>query len=53
MTGSNDAVLIVGYDSTGVILFDPVYGTTHRETLSDADAMFADAGSIFFAYLNE
>jgi hypothetical protein len=53
MTGSNDAVLIVGYDSNGVTLFDPVYGTTHRETLTDADIMFADAGSIFFAYINE
>jgi hypothetical protein len=51
MTGSNDAVLIVGYDSNGVILFDPVYGTTHREALTDADDMFSDAGNIFFAYL--
>jgi hypothetical protein len=51
MTGSSDAVLIVGYDSNGVILFDPVLGTTHRESLAEAESIFSAAGNVFFTYL--
>ncbi len=53
MTGGNDAVLIVGYDSGNVFLFDPVGRTVRKETLSDAAEMFTSAGNIFFTYLDE
>lgn len=34
MTGSTDAVLIIGYDSNSVVIFDPALGTDIPE---DAD----------------
>ncbi len=51
MTGTNDAVLITGYDSNSVELYDPVSGTASRKTISEADELFGQAGSIFFTYL--
>lgn len=53
MTGGSAAVLVVGYDNSGVVIYDPAMGTTYRELLADADEMFADAGNIFFTYLVE
>ena len=51
MTGSTDAVLIIGYDSNSVVIFDPALGTTYRKTLTEADEMFTPAGNVFFTYL--
>jgi hypothetical protein len=51
MTGSDSAVLITGYDSTGIIVYDPTTGITHREAMTAAQEIFAAAGNIFFAYL--
>lgn len=51
MTGSDSAVLITGYDNGGVSIFDPVQNKTYRKSLSDAEEMFAGAGSVFFSYL--
>ena len=51
MTGSNDAVLLVGYDSGNVIIFDPLIGNVYKRNNADAAQMFADAGNVFFAYL--
>ena len=51
MTGSTDAVLIIGYDSNSVVIFDPALGTTYRKTLTEADEMFTAAGNVFFTYL--
>ena len=51
MTGSTDAVLIIGYDSNSVVIFDPAPGTTYRKTLTEADEMFTAAGNVFFTYL--
>lgn len=53
MTGSNEAVLVIGYDSSNVAIYDPVMGTTYRKPLADADEMFGAAGNIFFTYLVE
>ena len=53
MTGSNDAVLIVGYDSTNVTIYDPAMGATYRKTIEEADEMFGNAGNVFFTYLLE
>ena len=49
MTGSSDAVLVVGYDANNVVLYDPAMGQTYKRT-TDADEMFFNAGNIFFTY---
>ena len=53
MTGSNDAVLLVGYDSGNVTIFDPLIGNVYKRNNADAAQMFADAGNVFFAYLTK
>lgn len=53
MTDNDSAVLVVGYDSTGVLLYEPGTDATVRKTLAEADALFANAGNVFFAYLLE
>lgn len=53
MTGNDSAVLVVGYDSTGVLLYEPGTDATVRKTLAEVDALFANAGNVFFAYLLE
>ncbi|MCI8389381.1 MAG: hypothetical protein HFI35_01485 [Roseburia sp.] len=53
MTGSGDAVLLTGYDSSNVIVFDPNAGASRRIPVDDADELFADAGNIFFTYLGK
>lgn len=53
MTGADTAVLIVGYDSANVTLFDGVTGETDRLPLADADLVFSSAGNSFIAYLNK
>lgn len=53
MTGNDSAVLVVGYDSTGVLLYESGTDATVRKTLAEADALFANAGNVFFAYLLE
>ena len=50
MTGSNDAVLVVGYDANSITLYDPTIGTTYKRTITDANEMFFNAGNIFFTY---
>ena len=47
MTGSNDAVLVVGYDANNVVLYDPAMGQTYKRTIADADEMFFNAGKKF------
>jgi len=51
MTDSDEAALIVGYDSTHVSIYDPNKNATYRKSIADADEMFANAGSIFLTYL--
>lgn len=53
MSGSQDAVLIIGYDANSVSIFDPSLKTTYRKSLTEADEMFQNAGNIFFSYLDE
>ena len=53
MTGNDSAVLVVGYDSTGVLLYEPGTDATVRKTIAEADALFANAGNVFFTYLLE
>ncbi len=50
-TGADAAVLVAGYDASGVSLWDPMTGETRRMGLSDAQNMFAAAGNVFVSYV--
>ncbi|MBO5068982.1 MAG: hypothetical protein J6C37_01260 [Roseburia sp.] len=51
MTGSDSAVLITGYDSNNIFVFDPAQNKTIKKSMSEADELFVNAGSVFFSYL--
>lgn len=51
MVGSNDAVLVTGYDSNNIFWYDPATKTTGKQLLKDADEIFSQAGNVFFTYL--
>lgn len=51
MTGSDEAVLIIGYDANHLVIFDPKLGINYREKLEDANEIFESTGNIFFTYL--
>jgi len=51
MTDADDAALIIGYDASHITIYDPIKNSTYRKSITDADVMFANAGSIFFTYL--
>ncbi len=53
MTGSDTAVLIVGYDANNISVYDPELGMTYRKTIDEADEWFGGAGKVFFTYLAE
>ncbi len=47
--GSQDAVLVTGYDAVNVTLYDPQSDGTIKSTLEDAEARFSASGGIFIA----
>ncbi len=51
MRGSEEAVLLVGYDADNVIVFDSDSGTNRRLGLEEADELFSSAGNVFLTYL--
>lgn len=51
MTGEDSAVLVVGYSANNLFCYDPRSHETESISYEDADALFADAGNIFFSYL--
>lgn len=53
MTGSDSAVLITGYDSNNIFIFDPIQNKTLKKSMSEADELFVNAGSVFFSYLDK
>ncbi len=53
MTGSSEAVLILGYDSANVILFDPAQGGRVKRSLAEMEEVFAGAGNVFLTYLSQ
>ena len=50
IAGSQEAVLIAGYDALHVWLYDPRSGGITKKTLEEAEAQLAAAGSIYVAY---
>lgn len=51
MTGANQAVLVTGYDSTGVYIYETSSQNVTRQSLEEAGGTFAAAGNIFYSYL--
>lgn len=49
--GTGDAVLITGYDSNNVYIYEPGSGTIHRQGMEEAKSALEGAGSCFYAYL--
>ena len=46
-------VLIVGYDTTNTLIYDPSSGTTHHVGINDSKEMFEAAGNEYLTYINE
>ena len=51
MKSDMDAVLVVGYDSLNVTLFNPLDSTVEKMGMEDAGVMFENAGNVFLGYL--
>lgn len=51
MTGNEEALLIVGYDASSIIVYDTLLDQSYRKTMESADELFESAGNIFFTYL--
>lgn len=51
MRSDTDAVLVAGYDSQNVILYNPLENTTEKMGMGDAGEMFENAGNVFIGYL--
>ena len=48
---TGEAVLITGYDSTAIVVIDPVTRSEKRIVMKEATAMFDAAGNIFITYI--
>ncbi|MCM1259013.1 MAG: hypothetical protein NC307_14340 [Roseburia sp.] len=51
MKSDMDAVLVVGYDSQNVVLYNPLEGIPEKMGMGDAGEMFENAGNVFLGYL--
>lgn len=51
LADKNRAVLIVGYTSNNVLLYNPKTQTTESMSMENALEMFENAGNVFFSYL--
>lgn len=49
---SGRAVMIIGYDSSNIKIFDPVTRVTAQYAIKVAAAMFEDAGNVFYSYID-
>ncbi|MCR5430997.1 MAG: hypothetical protein K6E95_00395 [Lachnospiraceae bacterium] len=47
-----DAVVVYGYDSTSISVYDPLRDRTYKNSLKDAAQSFSTAGNIFISYLD-
>lgn len=51
MKSDSEAVLMVGYDSSSVSLYDSSSGVTAKMPMEEAAEMFTNAGNVFFGYI--
>lgn len=50
LTGPDTAVLITGYDSANVTIYDPASGSS-KISIEEANALFSNAGNIYAGYI--
>ncbi len=50
-TGEDSAVLIVGYDSTSIVYFDPDTSTNKKMSMTEATDYFAGLGNVYVSYI--
>lgn len=50
-TGPNDAVLIIGYDATSIVVYHSNIDRYARMSMEEASKLFEDAGNIFISYV--
>lgn len=51
LTGSDSAIVLVGYDAKTVTYIDPADGGVRTKNFSAVDAMMSGSGNTFFAYV--
>ena len=51
VSGRNEALIIVGYDSKNTILFDPVRNSIYKKGLNDSEQLFERAGNQYISYV--
>ena len=49
--GTNNAVLIVGFDSKNIIVMDPTAKTIYKKGMNDSAEWFSSYGNSFIAYV--
>ncbi len=53
MTGTDSAVLVIGYSSSHLYYYDPATGKRESKSMEEATKWFAEGGNIFFSYLKK
>lgn len=51
LTPEGEAVLIVGYDASGIFVFDPLEGTTEKKGMTESTEEFELSGNVFISYV--
>lgn len=51
MTGAGNAVLIVGYDSKNIYIYDPIEMVTYKKGMNDSEQWFESYGNRFISYI--
>ena len=52
VTGDSTAVVISGYDTKNITVYNPVSGKVETYKRTQAEKLFKDNGNSFFSYLN-
>ena len=50
-TGSNNALLIIGYDAANIIVYHPDSDRYSKMSTDEASALFEEAGNVFISYI--
>ena len=50
-TGSNNALLIIGYDASNIIVYHPDSDRYSKMSTDEASALFEEAGNVFISYI--
>lgn len=53
MTNSQHAVVIYGYDTFNITVYDPINGSSVKMGIKDSTKLFENAGNVFISYLSE